>query len=314
MDSVSLATPASVAATEKKTMTIESRLELADGCALIVSKRGVNITIDRYGDMHMKPNKSRRTRRSQSYYINNCLRQAERSHKHRMEGRAGTRDERGGVDREENGGADADEFSATDAAACLAASEAASSNVGVIVAAGETEQQEQQQQAEQTAVIEKAAAIAEAAAVTAVAVGEEEKATEAAMDEEAAAVEGDSEDDDEEEAWVPKRHAHGAGVGKRQAVEGAPTSSTPAPRAPRSEKFGLLSERAASSVKAISGIKKDTSQPSMDYTAIIYKEIKRQEQQARVQKMFHELRAAGHETNEAAAMAIERVAGCRPQQ
>ena len=42
---------------------------------------------------------------------------------------------------------------------------------------------------------------------------------------------------------------------------------------------------------------------------IIYKEIKKQEQQARVQKMFYELKAAGHGTNEAAAMAIDASSG-----
>ena len=319
MDSVSLATPASVAATEKKTMTIESRLELADGCALIVSKRGVDITIDRYGDMHMKPNNnSRRTRRSMSYYINNCLRQAQRSHKHKMEGVVSASDERGGVDRDESGGVVADEFSAIDAAidaaACLAASEVASASVGVMNAAGETEQQEQQQKAEQTAEIERAAAVAEldkAAAVEAVAIDEEEEAAEvegAAMEEEAAAVESDSEDD-EEEGGVPERHAHDAGVGKRQAVEGAPTSHTPAPRAPRFKKFGLLGERAASSMRARAGIKKNVTEQSTGYTASIYKEIKKDEQQARVQNIFYELRAEGYDANEAAVLALERARG-----
>ena len=142
-----------------------------------------------------------------------------------------------------------------------------------------------------------------AAAVAAVAVEAGEEGETAMADEEIEA-DNDEGDDDEE---VPKRRAHDAFASKRQAVEGMCASS----EAPvgRTNKFGLLSERAASSVRARAGIKKNVTEQSTGYTASIYKEIKKDEQQARVQNIFYELRAEGYEANEAAVLALERARG-----
>ena len=74
-------------------------------------------------------------------------------------------------------------------------------------------------------------------------------------------------------------------------------------------KFGLLGKQAASSARARAGIKKSASEQSTGYAASIYKEIKAQEQQARVQNIFYKLREAGHDPNEAAVMALEKAAG-----
>ena len=51
------------------------------------------------------------------------------------------------------------------------------------------------------------------------------------------------------------------------------------------------------------------TEQSTGYTASIYKEIKKDEQQARVQNIFYELRAEGYDANEAAVLALERARG-----
>ena len=82
MDSVLLATPASVAATEKRTTTLVDTLELIDGCAITATKRNVAIDISPDGTMHIQPLFGRRRTPSDR------RRQAERSRKHKLE-RAG---------------------------------------------------------------------------------------------------------------------------------------------------------------------------------------------------------------------------------
>ena len=141
-------------------------------------------------------------------------------------------------------------------------------------------------------------------AVAATGTHDETEAT-ADEEEEPAAVESE----EEEEAFeTPKRHAHNACASKRQAIEGTRVRASSEALARRS-KLGLLGERAASSASARAGIKKNVPMPNMGYAKSIFKEVKAQEQQARVQNIFYELRAAGHGPNEAAAMAIERATG-----
>ena len=188
---------------------------------------------------------------------------------------------------------------AVDARACVDAAAAA-------VGAAPPQQRQQSTEAVEAAALE----LERAAAVEATAADDDEEAMakDAAEenDEEAAVTASEEiaavECDDEEEVEVPERHAHSAGVGKRQAVDRAPVSKTPAP-APRSKKTGLLGERARP------GIKKDMSAPGASYARNIYKENKKEEQQARVQNIFYELRAEGYGPNEAAAVALERASG-----
>ena len=71
--------------------------------------------------------------------------------------------------------------------------------------------------------------------------------------------------------------------------------------APRSKKMGE---------SARPGIKKSAiSEPSKDYAASVYKMIKEEQQQARVQTIFYKLRAEGYGPNEAAVLALERARG-----
>ena len=368
MHSVSLATPASVAATEKTTLTIKDMLELIDGSACIAHARDANIDVDLNGTVHIKPNIIRRKRRACDQ-----RRQAERSRKHKIRGGGSAANGKNILDERDDGG-DGDIVleicalgAAIDATASMTASELDRASVvaGAAAAAGDTAHEEQQQEAAEAGELAKAAAVypmeadddeaaaeqqqqqqqqqqvakqqqeqvqreqqqeeqqqqeqqrqqqqtvavaAEAPAATAATEAAAHEAAAATEDEaaaaEIAAVEGgDNEEDDEEEAEVPERHAHSAGVGKRQAVGRAPVSDTPAP-APRSKKLGLLGERARAGIK-----KSDISEPSKGYATSVYKMIMEEEQQARVQTIFYELRAEGYDPNEAAALAFERARG-----
>ena len=91
-------------------------------------------------------------------------------------------------------------------------------------------------------------------------------------------------------------------AGKGKAAE-AP-AATPAPASASEPEDGESDESARPGIKK-SGI----SESSKDYATSIYKLIKEEEQQARVQTIFYELRAAGYGPNEAAAMAIDRAIG-----
>ena len=137
MDSVSLATPASVAATEKKALNIQDMIELVNGGARAASEYDVAVDVKPDGSVHMRPIRGRKRNEKEK------LRQAERSRKHKLKGVRGTGDEENTVIKC-NGGGDEEGDIVLEICATSAASDAMASVAASEIAAAETAAARQQ--------------------------------------------------------------------------------------------------------------------------------------------------------------------------